>query len=128
MVQGKGKRYGLIGIAVIIAAVGLYYAVVMARRPGKYDDFARCLTDKGAVFYGAFWCSHCQSQKAAFGKAVKYLKYVECSTPDRQDQTTICKEKKIEGYPTWEFADGSRESGELTMKRLATKTGCSLPE
>jgi len=27
--------------------------------PGKYDALATCLKDKGAVFYGAFWCSHC---------------------------------------------------------------------
>jgi hypothetical protein len=24
------------------------------------DDFAKCIKDSGAMFYGAFWCPHCQ--------------------------------------------------------------------
>jgi thiol-disulfide isomerase/thioredoxin len=122
------KVYVVVGVLVVAVAIGLYYVVVNARQPGKYDDFARCLNGKGAVFYGAFWCPHCQNQKALFGKSQKHLNYVECSTPDSRGQTAQCRDKKIEGYPTWEFADGSRESGELSLKRLATKTGCVLPE
>lgn len=96
--------------------------------PGKLDGFAQCLKDKGATFYGAFWCPHCQNQKKLFGSSAKLLPYVECSTPSGQSQTQICKDKNIEGYPTWEFADASRESGELSLTRLAEKTGCTLPE
>lgn len=73
--------------------------------PSKFDDFAKALKEKGAVFYGAFWCSHCQAQKAEFGSSKKYLPYVECSNPDNT-QTQICKDEKIEGYPTWRFKDG----------------------
>ena len=40
---------------------------------GKYDEFAQCLKDKGATFYGAFWCPHCQAQKKLFGTSVKFL-------------------------------------------------------
>ncbi len=71
----------------------------------QYDTFAQCLKDKGATFYGAFWCPHCQAQKKAFGSSSKLLPYVECSTLDTLGQTQICKDKKIEGYPTWMFAD-----------------------
>ncbi len=97
------------------------------RQPGKYDSFAKCLKEKGAVFYGAFWCPHCENQKKMFGTSARFLPYVECSTPDGKGQTATCKEKQIKGYPTWEFADGSRESGELSLKHLSEKTGCSLP-
>ena len=45
--------------------------------PGQYDVFAQCLKDTGAVFYGAFWCPHCQSQKKLFGSSVKLLPYDE---------------------------------------------------
>ena len=38
--------------------------------PGKYDGFAQCLKDKGATFYGAFWCPHCKAQKALFFKQI----------------------------------------------------------
>jgi len=98
----------------------------MPSTPGKYDAFAQCLADEGAVFYGAFWCSHCQATKRMFGSSAKLLPYVECSTSDGQNQLQICKEKNIQGYPTWEFADGSRLEGELTMEQLAEKTSCEI--
>ena len=93
----------------------------------NYDTFATCLKDKGATFYGAFWCPHCQAQKKEFGSSVKLLPYVECSTPDASGQTQICIDKKIQGYPTWIFADGSIETGELPLAKLADKTSCVLP-
>jgi len=96
--------------------------------PGKYDDFAICLKDKGATFYGAFWCPHCQKQKKLFGSSVKLLPYVECSTADGSAQTKVCIDNKITGYPTWEFADGSRLSGEIPLAQLAEKTACILPQ
>src|SRR5450830_1421299 len=69
--------------------------------PGKLDSFAQCLKDKGAVFFGAFWCPHCQAQKKLFGSSVKLLPYVECSTADASGQLQICTDKKIQSYPTW---------------------------
>src|SRR3989344_343756 len=96
--------------------------------PGKYDAFATCLKDKGAVFYGAFWCPHCQTQKKLFGSSVKLLPYVECSTADGKSQTQICIDKKVTSYPTWEFADASRLTGEIPLAQLAEKTYCALPE
>lgn len=96
--------------------------------PGKYDTFATCLKDKGAVFYGAFWCPHCQATKKLFGSSQKLLPYIECSTPDANGQTQVCKDKKIENYPTWEFSDSSRLTGETTLQQLADKTSCVLPQ
>ncbi len=58
-------------------------------KPGISTDFATCIKDSGAKFYGAFWCSHCQEQKAMFGKSSKLLPYVECSTPMRQKYSHI---------------------------------------
>jgi len=95
---------------------------------GQYDTFAQCLKDKGAIFYGAFWCPHCQAQKKLFGSSVKLLPYVECSTLDGNAQTKICIDKKITSYPTWEFSDGSRLTGEISLVDLAEKTSCVLPE
>ncbi|MFZ2149611.1 MAG: hypothetical protein WAV15_00405 [Minisyncoccia bacterium] len=95
--------------------------------PGIYDEFATCLKDKGAVFYGAFWCPHCQSQKKLFGSSQKLLPYVECSTADGRGQTQACIEKGITSYPTWEFADGSKLNGEIPLAQLAEKTSCVLP-
>ncbi|MEK6973881.1 MAG: hypothetical protein AABW41_01430 [Nanoarchaeota archaeon] len=93
----------------------------------QLDNFAKCLTDNGVKFYGAFWCPHCANQKKMFGDSFQYINSIECSTPDGRGQMQICKDAKIEGYPTWEFKDGSRLSGELTIEQLASKSGCSLP-
>ncbi len=96
--------------------------------PGKYDEFATCLKDKGAVFYGAFWCPHCQAEKKLFGSSAKLLPYVECSTADGNAQTQICIDKGVKSYPTWEFLDGSRLTGEIPLAQLAEKTSCTLPD
>ena len=95
---------------------------------GKYDAFATCLKNSGAIFYGASWCPHCKSEKSLFGSSESLLPYVECSTPDGSKQTQICADKKIMGYPTWEFADGTRVNGEATLQMLAQKTACVLPQ
>jgi thiol-disulfide isomerase/thioredoxin len=118
---------GIIGLLVI---VGIIILGVMQSGPagaGKYDQFAQCINDSGATFYGAFWCPHCQEQKKLFGTSAKLLPYEECSTPDTKGLLPICKEKEIKGYPTWEFADGSREQGKLTFAKLSEKTGCVVP-
>jgi len=119
------KKWLILAVVVAVGIIGS--GVYLQTRPGKFDDFAKCLDDKGAIFYGAFWCPHCQNQKRLFGNSQKKLPYVECSTPDGKGRTQICIDKKIEGYPTWEFADQSRLSGEISLKELAEKTTCVLP-
>jgi hypothetical protein len=104
--KSQKKNFLIISIVVILAVVGLGVLINKNAKPGKYDDFARILSERGAVFYGTFWCPHCQSQKSAFGSSRKYLPYVECSKPDGQSQTLACSDKKIESYPTWNFAEG----------------------
>lgn len=94
----------------------------------KLDSFAQCLKDKGIIFYGAFWCPHCQNTKAEFGSSAKLLPYVECSTPDGQGQLDVCKQKGIVSYPTWTFPDGSKLEGEVSLTDLAKKSSCSLPQ
>jgi thiol-disulfide isomerase/thioredoxin len=94
----------------------------------KVVQLAQCIKDSGAIFYGAFWCSHCRQQKELFGKeAMAALTYVECSTSDGEGQTQVCKDKKIESYPTWEFKDGTRSTGVQTLAQLAEKTSCVDP-
>lgn len=123
------KAHALIGgITVAALAVVIGFSYFGQSATGKLDAFARCLAQRGAVFYGAFWCPHCQNQKKMFGRSERLLPYVECSTPNGQSQLKVCSEKNITGYPTWEFADGSREGGEVLLARLAEKTGCELPQ
>ncbi len=122
------KKYGWFVGLILLVVLFIGTIVWTKTLPGKLDGFAQCLTDAGAKFYGAFWCPHCQSQKAIFGNSQKKLPYIECSTPDRKNQTQVCIDAKVEGYPLWIFKDGTRKSGELTLKELAETTSCELPK
>lgn len=108
----------------LVIIIPIVLIIVLSKTPGKLDTFAQCITNSGAKFYGAFWCPHCQAQKAAFGKSAKLLPYVECSNPDKT-QTDVCKDAGITGYPTWVFADGTQASGEVPLQNLAEKTSCT---
>lgn len=109
--------------------------IILASTGNRADDggasseekiaLAQCLTEKGTTFYGAFWCPHCANQKAAFGKdAFEHVEYVECSNPDRS-MTAACQNAGIESYPTWEFADGTRVTGEQSLLALAQGSDCA---
>lgn len=113
-------------IIVLVGGLGMFLSK-KDTKPSELDGFAQCINNSGAKFYGTFWCSHCANQKKMFGSAVKYLPYVECSSSDGQEQLQVCKDNKIEGYPTWIFADGSILTGELSLQKLSEKTACPLP-
>jgi thiol-disulfide isomerase/thioredoxin len=85
------------------------------------DEFAQCLTSKGAVMYGAYWCPHCQKQKTIFGPSFRYITYVECT-----ENVKKCLSEKIEGYPTWKFPDGTVLMGEQSIENLAQISGCKI--
>ena len=93
--------------------------------PGEHDEFAKCLTESGTKMFGAFWCPHCNDQKEAFGNSWQYVDYIECSNKDRS-QTQQCIDEDIQGYPTWEFKDGERQTGFVPLAVLSEKTGCEL--
>ncbi len=129
MSKSKQSSYYLYGAAVLVVVGLVIFAAnnsVGESAPSPYDDFAQCLTDTGVKMYGAWWCPHCESQKELFGSAFDRLTYIECSTAARTMNQT-CKDAGIEGYPTWEFSDGSRASGEQSFASLSEASGCALP-
>ncbi len=99
--------------------------------PSKYDDFAKCLTVRGAKMYGAFWCPHCTAQKELFGSSFQYVNYQECTVGGKAGTyAQVCRDADIKGYPTWKFSDGTEmtEKLELFFGKLSEKTGCILPK
>lgn len=121
----KMRNYGILLLIVLVIAAASYGLTLRENLPGKYDDFAQCITESGAKEFGAFWCPNCKAQQELFGRSFKYIDYVECSLPN-QAQNELCKSEGITGYPTWEFGDGSRQEGYITLQQLAEKTGCEL--
>jgi len=114
-------------LVILIVVGGVVWLVRTPGKGGKLDTFATCIKDSGAKFYGAFWCPHCQNQKAMFGRSAKLLPYVECSTPDGRSQLPICNEAGVQSYPTWVYPNGEKESGEISLERLAEATNCPIP-
>lgn len=74
------------------------------------------LKRQGVLFYGAWWCSHCQHQKALFGSpAQDRLPYVECDKDDSGRQR--CNAAQVRAYPSWDYK-GERREGVLTLEEL----------
>lgn len=128
----RGKGMMIVGIIIILAVVAI---LVFAMKSGPsyskedIDSFAKCITEKGAVMYGAFWCPHCSKVKKMFGESFRHIDYVECDPRGDNEQSLLCIEKEIESYATFEFNDdpSTRLIGEPTFEELAAATGCVAP-
>jgi hypothetical protein len=114
-------------IALLVVA-GLVWLIRTPGKPGQLDAFAQCVTDSGAIYYGAFWCPNCKNQEAKFGRSARLIPRIECSTPDGRGQLPVCQEAGVEGYPTWDFPGGVREVGDISLLRISELTGCELPQ
>ena len=121
-VSGSKKKRVYILIVLILAIIGIIsYTLYVRGQPGKYDDFAKCLTEKGAVIYGNDFCSYTTKELNWFGSSKKYLNYVKCI-----DNKEVCDSKEVEKTPTWEI-NGKTYSGVQGFKKLAEVSGCALP-
>lgn len=87
----------------------------------KYDEFAKCLAQKGVVMYGAEWCLHCQSQKKLFDSSFNFVSYIECPKDPKK-----CLTAGITVYPTWIFSDGKKLEGEQSLEKLSESSSCAL--
>ena len=105
--------------------MGVAFGLALPASAAPLDAFTRCLSSRGAVFYGTDWCPHCRQQSELFGRSARFVRYVECN--DGSKTTPTCRRRGIRGYPTWTFRDGSRVSGRQSLAKLASKTGCRLP-
>jgi hypothetical protein len=121
----KKSTWIIVGVILIIFVAWL---IAAPAKPSKLDAFATCLGTQGVKFYGAFWCPHCQAQKALFGPSAEKLPYIECSTPDGSSQNQTCNALGITSYPTWIFPNGARMVGVQTLDYLSATTSCALPQ
>ena len=109
------RYYLLAGMVVVIILGIVSYSVYSVGRPGQYDEFAKCLTAKGAVMYGALdWCKYTQGQRAMFGKSFKYINYHE-----------FTELPGIKKTPTW-VIDGKWYENAQSFDKLSSLTGCKL--
>jgi Thioredoxin len=126
---GSGKWGRRVIYAVLVAAALALAYYLGNRTQHKYDNFARCLSDRGVKMYGAWWCPHCQEQKEKFEKSFEYVPYVECGIKgDLHGVSQVCKQEDIRHYPTWQFPPtGERVERIFSLEELRDRTGCPLP-
>ncbi len=116
----------VLSLAAIAAAVGIWYGRHQSGDASIYDSFARCLTQKNTTMYGLDWCEHCAEQKEMFGGAFRYIKYEECGMKGGHSEVDKCKQAGLKNFPTWQFANGQRHEGVMTMVQLSQASGCPL--
>ena len=91
----------------------------------QLETLAKCLSEKGAKFYGSSGCGWCKKQKEVFGEAAQYLPYIECVDEETRKMTSQCQEAGIQSYPTWEFF-GEKKPGFKTPEELSQLADCPL--
>ena len=122
----KKSSWVILTIVVILLGYLFYKGFSGEQVPGKYDDFAKCISEKKAIIYGAYWCPHCADQKKMFGSSFQYVNYVECDPRGKNAQPQTCTANGIKGYPTW-IINGEIFPSVQELEQLAATTGCELP-
>ena len=121
---------GLAALATV-AFLYLHFAGMFDPDAGPEHPYLKALAshleESGAKFYGAYWCPHCQMQKAVFGASGKRLPYVECTPAGpKGPRDTDCVTAEIAGYPTW-IIDGRRIERAIAPAQLAKLSGFEAP-
>jgi hypothetical protein len=115
-------------VIIVLIAFGLY-ATYQNRKMDTFTDgkdytaFSQCLTEKGFTMYGSKTCIYCQREKQSLGPAFENINYVECP-----ENINLCIEKGVEAYPTWISSEGISYTGYQGPEKLASISGCVLPE
>jgi hypothetical protein len=114
---------GLFFISTKLSLTGNAITGSAVKETKEAESLAKCLSDKGAKMFGAYWCGHCQNQKLAFGESFKYIDYTECDPKGENANPSACSSAGIKGYPTWQI-NGVLYSGEKTFEELKLLSGC----
>ena len=107
----KNRLYAFIGIIALII-IGVF--VYSMTGPGNFDSFAQCLSDKGAVMYGAETCTYSHAQRAMFGNSFSLINYKDFSG-----------DQNVKITPTW-LIDGQYLQGVQPFDKLSALTGCAI--
>ncbi|MFA6338770.1 MAG: protein disulfide isomerase family protein [Candidatus Paceibacterota bacterium] len=117
------KKIIFIAIIIIIIFVFIIKNKEKNAPASTLDEFAKCLTQKGIIMYGTFWCPHCQNQKTKFEDSFKYITYIECTINFK-----ICTNAGVNGLPTWILSNGQKLEGEQTLEKLSEQSNCPLKQ
>lgn len=114
----KMKSHAVILLLFVAIIIFSYTFYLRYQTPGQYDEFARCITEKGFVIYGNDFCQYTNKQMNFFGKSKKYLNYVKCA-----ENKELCNIKGVKITPTWEI-NGKMYEQVQSLERISDLTGC----
>lgn len=118
------------GVAAAVAVALIVGGYASSGQPAAANGYAEGLAihlaKTNIKFYGAYWCPHCQDQKAMFGPAARLLPYIECDPRASNGQPTVCAKAGIRAFPTWEIG-GQKLEGVLSLEDLARLSGYPSP-
>lgn len=89
--------------------------------------FAKALSAAEVIYFGAAWCPACTQQKQLFADGGQFLPFVEVTKADRT-LNEIGVQENIQTFPTWEFPDGTRATGVLSLQELSQRSGVPIPQ
>ncbi len=89
--------------------------------------FAQALAESGTQLFGAAWSAASTEQRDLFEDGRNELPFIEITGPDRT-LNSIGVAEDITVFPTWEFPDGSRSEGVLTLEEISERSGIDIPE
>ena len=103
-----------ISVVFILIFVGIGFSYINTLKPALLDDFAKCLSEKGAIMYGATFCQYTGAQKGMFGNSIRFI-----------DSRDFTEDPNIKITPTW-LINGKYYENVQTFNRLADLTGCKI--
>lgn len=117
----RRKKLLVYSLIAILLIASIYFFYWRSQLPGKYDNFAKCLTEKGFIMAGTDWCHFCKEQKGMFGKSFKFVDYRNCDI-----NKAWCDSNNVERYPNWILPDGTKRRGVQKLSMLSQLSGCNL--
>jgi hypothetical protein len=120
----KAQKIIIIFITILLLS-GIFYwkisgLLVSHKDSNKYDNFAKCLTEKKVVMYTAGSCKYCRIQQKIFGGSFQYISNVDCV-----NEFDFCIEKGIQILPSWSI-NGEIYPGERALGEISNLSGCEL--
>lgn len=122
----EGRTKVMISFFILVLLVtGMYFFTDWFSRTLGYftgDNqkvrLAQCLDEKNSILYTTENCPYCQEQKEIFGKALEYVKVIDCDS-----NSYICKD--LTGVPAWQI-EGKTYYGVKSVEDLGKISGCVL--
>lgn len=88
--------------------------------------FAKSLAAAEIKFFGAAWHADTTSQVQLFDDGADHLPFIEVTGPDREFND-VGEAEEVDTLPTWEFQNGTRFEGTLTLAEISSMSGIDIP-